>query len=163
LAFKSNSDINEIVVSEYRKIKDEYETNEIALPISVHEIDSYTANLPVHIRGAKIWNQYYAKSDLDKINSGKVKYIYVKEWDKQELNVNQEYVISIPDTPSNWNFMKDKIKVDYDKMVERLLIKPVGIFYDAMKWELPKEITCKNNGVLLNASRKKIKRKIKLI
>jgi DNA polymerase elongation subunit (family B) len=161
LSFADNNEVNQLIVEECRKIKEDYSIRDIALPISVNDMDSYE-NLPVHIRGAKIWNDYYAPSDLNKITVGKVKYIYVKSWDKQELNLNKEYVISIPDTDRDWNYISDKIVIDYDKMRERLIIKPISIFYNALKWDIPTEIKTNNNGAFINMGTK-ISSKFKLI
>ena len=161
LSFADNNEVNQLIVEECRKIKEDYSIRDIALPISVNDMDSYE-NLPVHIRGAKIWNDYYTPSDLNKITVGKVKYIYVKSWDKQELNLNKEYVISIPDTDRDWNYISDKIVIDYDRMRERLIIKPISIFYNALKWDIPTEIKTNNNGAFINMGTK-ISSKFKLI
>lgn len=161
LSFADNNEVNQLIVEECRKIKEDYSIRDIALPISVNDMDSYE-NLPVHIRGAKIWNDYYTPSDLNKITVGKVKYIYVKSWDKQELNLNKEYVISIPDTDRDWNYISDKIVIDYDRMKERLIIKPISIFYNALKWDIPTEIKTNNNGAFINMGTK-ISSKFKLI
>lgn len=161
LSFADNNEVNQLIVEECRKIKEDYSIRDIALPISVNDMDSYE-NLPVHIRGAKIWNDYYTPSDLNKITVGKVKYIYVKSWDKQELNLNKEYVISIPDTDRDWNYISDKIIVDYNKMKERLIIKPVSIFYNALNWDIPTEVKTNNNGAFINMGTK-ISSKFKLI
>jgi len=161
LSFADNNEVNQLIVEECRKIKEDYSIRDIALPISVNDMGSYM-NLPVHIRGAKIWNDYYTSSDLNKITVGKVKYIYVKSWDKQELNLNKEYVISIPDTDRDWNYISDKIVIDYDRMRERLIIKPISIFYNALKWDIPTEIKTNNNGAFINMGTK-ISSKFKLI
>lgn len=161
LSFADNNEVNQLIVEECRKIKEDYSIRDIALPISVNDMDSYE-NLPVHIRGAKIWNDYYTPSDLNKITVGKVKYIYVKSWDKQELNLNKEYVISIPDTDRDWNYISDKIVIDYGRMKERLIIKPISIFYNALKWDIPTEIKTNNNGAFINMGTK-ISSKFKLI
>ena len=161
LSFADNNEVNQLIVEECRKIKEDYSIRDIALPISVNDMDSYE-NLPVHIRGAKIWNDYYTPSDLNKITVGKVKYIYVKSWDKQELNLNKEYVISIPDTDRDWNYISDKIVIDYGRMRERLIIKPISIFYNALKWDIPTEIKTNNNGAFINMGTK-ISSKFKLI
>ena len=161
LSFADNNEVNQLIVEECRKIKEDYSIRDIALPISVNDMGSYM-NLPVHIRGAKIWNDYYTSSDLNKITVGKVKYIYVKSWDKQELNLNKEYVISIPDTDRDWNYISDKIVIDYGRMRERLIIKPISIFYNALKWDIPTEIKTNNNGAFINMGTK-ISSKFKLI
>lgn len=163
LAFDNNDEVNKVIIEECEKIKNEYRIRDIALPISVNDMDSYK-NVPIHIRGAGIWNDYYSPSDMNKIKIGKVKYIYVKSWDIPELNQKREYVISIPDTDRDWDYIKERIQVDYDRMRERLIIKPVGIFYNALKWSIPVEIKTNNNGALINLIKnRKTSNKMKLI
>jgi DNA polymerase elongation subunit (family B) len=139
--------VDSIVVRECERLRNEYQLKDIALPISVNNVDSYVKNLPVHIRGARVWNDYFAKKKTDKIKTGKVKYIYVKKWSDSELNQRKEYVLSVPDGSQYWQLIEGKLDVDYDKMKERLIIKPVESFYNALGWQLPFEVTAKSNGV----------------
>lgn len=162
LQLKSKEEIDAIIIEECNKLKNEYHIKDIALPISVNNIDSYVKNLPVHIRGARVWNEYFAEKETDKIKTGKVKYIYVKKWKNPELNIKKEYVISVPDEGCYWHLIADKFTVDYDKMKERLIIKPVESFYNALNWQLPFEVTSNSSGVFNKIAGKK-RNKIKLI
>ena len=47
-------------------------------------------------------------------------------------------------------------------MRERLIIKPISIFYNALKWDIPTEIKTNNNGAFINMGTK-ISSKFKLI
>jgi len=163
LDFKSKEEIDKILIEECNKLKNVYKLKDIALPISVNDIESYK-NLPIHIRGAKIWNSHFAQSDFDKINTGKVKYIYIKRWkDNLKLNMDGEYVISVPDQDKYWMYIEDKIEVDYDKMLDRLILKPVSAFYSALNWKLPNAVTSNNTGVFNTFMNTKSSLKIKLI
>ena len=163
LEFKPKSDIDKILIEECRKIKDVYELKDVALPISVNDVDSYK-NLPIHIRGAKLWNTHFAQSDFDKIITGKVKYVYVKRWkDNPQLNIDGEYVISVPDQAKYWLQVVDKIEIDHEKMRDRLILKPALAFYSALDWKLPNEVTTNNCGVFNTFMTAKTPPKIKLI
>lgn len=164
LQLKDKEYIDTLIVEECDKLKNEYDVSDIALPISVNNIDSYTKNLPVHIRGARLWNEYFAVKKSDRIQSGKVKYVYVKSWNPEilnELNKNKEYVISVPDGNNYWELVKKNIVVDYDKMKERLIIKPVKAFYDALNWNLPFEALSNNSGVFNKLARNSKKNNIR--
>ncbi|HQQ39690.1 MAG TPA: DNA polymerase domain-containing protein [Bacilli bacterium] len=161
LDFKDKKEIDKLIIEECNNIKNNYSLRDISLPISVNNIDSYKKNLPVHIRGARLWNDYFAESDMDKINTGKINYIYVKKWAKNELNIKKEYVISVPMNTKYWKLIEDEIEVDYDKMKERLIVKPVESFYQALGWEIPREVFANSSTYLFNT--KNTANKIKLI
>lgn len=147
LAFDDKETIDNIIIKETDKLKNEYSLQEIAIPCGIKDIDSYDKVLPIHVRGAKIWNDFYAPTELDKIVTGKIKYIYVSKWDIPELNINQEYVISLSNDKDKWDMISQKIEVDWKKMKDRLIIQPVLRFYEALNWELPHQVVIENNGV----------------
>lgn len=163
LRLKNKESIDALIVQECERLKNEYRLQDIALPISVNNIDSYVKNLPVHIRGARVWNDYFAEKETDKIRTGKVKYIYVKRWENNELNLKKEYVISVPDGNHYWQSIDGKFVVDYDKMKERLIIKPVESFYNALGWQLPFEATAKNSGVFNKITTKNKSNRVKFL
>ena len=55
--------------------------------------------------------------------------------------------LSVPNIDSYWSFVNGKVKVDYKKMKDRLIIKPINAFYSALGWTLPLDITTTNNGI----------------
>lgn len=158
LEFKNKEDVDGLVVEECRKLKDVYSISDIAIPSSLANIYSY-ANVPIHLRGIKIWNQYFAESEKDKLLMGKVKYFYVKRWENNKLNLDKEYVLSVPNVDSNWSVIEGKVEPDYARMKERLILKPMDAFYSALGWKLPDGATTTNNGIL--AAMKSRKTKIK--
>jgi len=163
LEFKSKTDIDKILIQECKNIRDVYSLKDVALPISVNDVDSYK-NLPIHIRGSKIWNEHFAETERDKIITGKVKYVYVKRWlTIPSLNIDKEYVISVPDQFKYWELIKDKIEVDFGKMKDRLILKPALAFYSALDWKLPNEATTNNSGAFNTFIENKSTHKIKLI
>ena len=98
---------------------------------------------------------------MEKIISEKVKYIYVEKWQNNELNNRKEYVLAVPNKKEYWDRVKNEITVDYNKMKDRLIVKQLERFYNAMGWKMSNSIITNSNGafnVLLtkNKSIKKI-------
>lgn len=146
LSYKTNSEVDTLIIEECEKLKNEYSISDIAIPISLHDLDSYD-RIPIHVRGINMWNEYFAPLERDKVNSGKVKYFYVKSWDNNKLNLDKEYVLSVPNVDSCWSLIEGKVTVDYDKMKERLILKPIDAFYSALGWKLPKQTTISHNNI----------------
>ena len=142
LNWKSKEEINKIIRLEYSKIKKSYSMRDISIPISIKE--DYK-NVPIQLRGANVWNNYYAEDDTEKIKTGKIRFLYVKNFNNKILDANKEYVIGVPDSPKYWKRIEGKIEVDYAKMVERLIVKPVKGFYDVFGWKIPEYNEHKNN------------------
>lgn len=139
LNYKNKKEINDYVLNEIRNIKTKYSPKDIGLPTGIEDIDYYVKNTPIHVRGAKIYNNYFCESENEYIVSGKVKYLYVKKWKKNNnLNMNGEYVISLPLESKYWDNIEDYIEIDYEKMVERLIEKPLEKLYKILEMELPK-------------------------
>lgn len=153
LSFKNKLEIDEIIIEECRKLKEEYNIKDIAIPSSLNDLDKYL-NVPIHVRGIKIWNKYFAPSDRDKLTFGKLKYFYVKGWENNKLNLDKEYVLSVPNNDEYWILIKDKVIVDYNRMKERLIFKPINAFYSAMEWEMPASISSTSNNIFLNVKSK---------
>ena len=66
-----------------------------------------------------------------------------------------------PNKKEYWDRVKNEITVDYNKMKDRLIVKQLERFYNAMGWKMSNSITTNSNGafnVLLtkNKSIKKI-------
>lgn len=138
LNFDPQSSIDSFVMAEAIKLKT-YPVEDISCPSGVNGIDSYTKTIPIHVRGAKVFNQYFAESKKDYINTDKVKYILVKKWlTEQKLNFDKEYVLSIPTNKKKyWDKLSEWIIPDYDKLRTKLIIKPIEKIYEAMKWQIP--------------------------
>ena len=163
LKFSSQSKIDRMIAEECEKLKIEFTKEEIALPISINNINSYTKNLPVHVRGARLWNDYFAQSELDKVITGKVKYIYVKSWKNNELNIRKDYVLAVPNKKEYWEQIDQLINVDYSKMQDRLIVGQLERFYIAMGWKMSNMLTSNTNGAFNKLIKKKIESKVKLI
>ena len=138
LKFKNKNEINEYVKENIKNVKTNYKLKDIALPIGIYNIEKYVKNVPVHVRGANIYNQYFCDSEKDTIVEGKVAYLYVKKWKKNNnLNINKEYVISLPLNSKLWDNLEDYIEVDYNKMIDRLIKKPLEKLYKILNIEFP--------------------------
>lgn len=146
LSYKNKEDVDVLVINECNKMKNEYSISDIAIPSSLQDIDGYD-NMPIHVRGITIWNNYFAPTEKDKVLSGKIKYFYVKSWDNNKLNFDKEYVLSVPNVNKYWSLVEGRANVDYDKMKERLILKPIGAFYDALNWKLPKQTVVSHNNI----------------
>lgn len=138
LNFESQETINKLILDEAVKLKS-YRFEDIAVPMGVAGIDGYVKNTPVHVRGAKVFNQYFAKSEIDKISMAKVKYLYVKRWiTHPELNMLKEYVISVPVVKKEyWDDLQSQVVPDYEKLMQNLLLKPMEKAYEILHWEMP--------------------------
>lgn len=159
LSFKDKNDIDDLIIEECKKLKDVYRIQDIAIPSSLHDLASYK-NVPIHVRGINIWNEHFAPTEREQLVFGKLKYFYVKSWKNNKLNLDKCYVLSVPNVESYWELIEGKVTLDYSKMKERLIVKPINAFYKAMKWEMPPIENLNNNGIFNQVKRKT---KIKLI
>jgi len=140
LDFKDKKEIDAVILDEINKLSEVYDLEDIAIPSSVKDPDSYTTNT-IQGRASKIYNKYFCKVPKDKIEGGKIKIFYVKHWkDIPELERANEYVLALPAKSQMWKSIKDHVEVDYVKMKERLIIKPLTGFYKALGWNLPKRL-----------------------
>ena len=155
LSFKPKEDIDNIIMEECKKLSTTYKIKDIAIPISIEDIDSYTKTTPIHVRGAKVWNKYFAKTEYEKLDTGKIKYIYVKRWNIQELNMNKEYVISLPSSGPIYDTIDNEIDIDVEQMKNRLIIKPIESFYTALNWQMSREVITGNKSIFNKISKNK--------
>jgi DNA polymerase elongation subunit (family B) len=140
LDFKDKKEIDAVILDEINKLSEVYDLEDIAIPSSVKDPDSYTTNT-IQGRASKIYNKYFCKVPKDKIEGGKIKIFYVKHWkDIPELERVNEYVLALPAKSQMWKSIKDHVELDYVKMKERLIIKPLTGFYKALDWNLPKRL-----------------------
>lgn len=138
LNFESKEIIDSVIMEEASNLK-KYKLEDLSCPVGVNGIDNYTKTIPIHVRGAKVFNQYFAKSRKDWIISEKVKYILVKRWlTEQKLNFDKEYVLSIPTNKQEyWEELPNWIEPDYDKLRKKLILLPIDKIYKSMNWEIP--------------------------
>lgn len=103
----------------------------------------------------KAWNNYFTKNEYEKLDTGKIKYIYVKRWNIQELNMNKDYVISLPSSGPIYDTIDNDIVVDTEQMKIRLIIKPVESFYNAMNWQMSREVITGNKSIFTKIAKSK--------
>lgn len=155
LKFEDKKIIDNMILNEIENIKNKYNIKDLAFPTSIKPLEYYTKNLPIHVRGAKVFNEYYAKNEKDKIVSGKIRYILVKKWNINKLNESGEYVLSIPVNSLLWDNIDKLVKIDDIKMKERLLVKVTESFYGALGWEAPKQLYMKKSSTTFTFLNKK--------
>ena len=74
--------------------------------------------------------QHNLESKYEKINSGqKIKYFYAT---KNKYNLDA--VAFVADFPEEF---KDSIKIDYNKMFDKIVAAPVESVYEAINWRMP--------------------------
>lgn len=172
LNFKDKDDIDKLVLKNTEKIL-ELPLNKIGLSISINDVDSYKADQP-HVIGTRIWNKYFAKSDLDKIRTAKVKLLFVKKWKNSDIvrdaldlkkNIGKDFdkqteytqqkrlreiasAIAVPDEPKYWEQIKGEFELDVKKMKERLVVKNIEKFYTAMNWDMPQQLYTDSTSII---------------
>lgn len=161
LDFKDKDEIDKMVIKNTDAIMS-LPMDVIGLTTSIKNINTYKVNA-AHVRGALIWNKYFAKNEMDKIYFGKVKQIFVKKWKNNEIMKDpNNNIISVPDAPKYWEQVKDEFVIDEVKMKDRLVIKNIDKFYTAMQWKMPSALYTDTLCVFRNGNNKK-KSKIKMI
>lgn len=103
-----------------------YTPEELAIPKGMSKaIDEYDGALPIHIRGAKYFNNYCGGN----IKRDKIKYIYVQP-SIHPKGAPQTNVISFVDKfPSDF-------KPDFITMADKLLIYQYDTLFKVMKWDI---------------------------
>ena len=172
LAFKNKDEIDKMVLENTEKILS-LPLDKIGLAISINDLDSYKADQP-HVIGTRIWNKYFAKSDLDKIRTAKVKLLFVKKWKNSDIvrdaldlkkNIGKDFdkqteytqqkrlreiasAIAVPDEPKYWEQIKGEFELDVKKMKERLVVKNIEKFYTAMNWDMPQQLYTDSTSII---------------
>ena len=90
---------------------------------------------------------FYAVSPFQ----GFLKYIYIKSWKNNDLNIRKDYVLAVPNKKEYWEQIDNEINIDYDKMQDRLIIGQLENFYKAMNWKM----NINSNGIFNNLIKKK--------
>jgi DNA polymerase elongation subunit (family B) len=97
-------------------------------------LSKFEKGTPCHVKAAIAYNllleKYNLQSKYEKINSGqKIKYFYAV---KNAHNLDA--VAFVAEYP---NEFRDLIKIDYDKMFEKIVAAPVESVYEAIEWRMP--------------------------
>jgi DNA polymerase elongation subunit (family B) len=121
------------------KFREEFKTlpvEDIAFPRGMHSLNNYigqTDRLPIHVRGAMIYNALVKQKGLEKdvplITQGeKVKFIMLKE-----PNILQSNVIAFPQT------LDERLGVhcliDHNTQFEKSFLDPLRIILDCIDWK----------------------------
>lgn len=155
LSYQNKDEIDEIIKEEVYKIRNDlYSYDQIGFPISVNGIDTYKVN-SMHVKGAKIFNQYFAHNERDKINYGRVKVLPVKKWKMiKELNEIRANVITIPSDSDYGKTIGNHIELDYERLQNRLVKKIVAPYYTALGWAVDNTLFNQNANNIKKAFRK---------
>ena len=97
-------------------------------------LSKFEKGTPCHVKAAIAYNllleKYNLQSKYEKINSGqKIKYFYAV---KNAHNLDA--VAFVAEYPKEF---RDLIKIDYDKMFEKIVAAPVESVYEAIEWRMP--------------------------
>jgi len=97
-------------------------------------LSGFEKGTPCHVKAAIAYNlllkQHNLESKYEKINSGqKIKYFYAT---KNKYNLDA--VAFVADFPEEF---KDIIKIDYNKMFDKIVAAPVESVYEAINWRMP--------------------------
>ena len=97
-------------------------------------LSGFEKGTPCHVKAAIAYNlllkQHNLESKYEKINSGqKIKYFYAT---KNKYNLDA--VAFVADFPEEF---KDSIKIDYNKMFDKIVAAPVESVYEAINWRMP--------------------------
>jgi DNA polymerase elongation subunit (family B) len=97
-------------------------------------LDKFNKGTPCHVKAAIAYNllleHYKLTAKYEKISSGqKVKYFYASK-NKHNLDA----VAFVAEYPKEFD---DLIKIDYDKMFEKIVVAPIESVYEAINWRVP--------------------------
>jgi DNA polymerase elongation subunit (family B) len=157
LNFENKSEIKKRIMEEVKNIDEVYSLGDLGLPVGMKRPDQYEKTLPIHIRGANIFNKYISRNEADQLQFGKIKYIYVKNWKTlNQLNINiSDYNVVSWNPDSDYESEIEKlIEIDRMKMKERMIIKIIDPFFKSMNWSIPEEIMA-TTSLRLNIFKKK--------
>lgn len=121
------------VIKEFRNNLKLVPKEEIGIPISVtKKLSDYTKNVPMHIRGARYWEEKLAEKEaasFDSIFKGKMYFVknLLTEEDEKKYG-DKDPVICVPDGKSlPLNFI-----LDYDRIEERVINKRLDNLVDIL-------------------------------
>ncbi len=115
------------IVDDYKKCIHLIDKNELGIPSSIKDIKSYDGE-PIHVRGAKLWEKFYAEKAnayFSDISKGKYYFLdcnFIPEYMNTFLNVDEikkknNFVITVPEGQE----LPDDLKINYDSFEERLV------------------------------------------
>jgi DNA polymerase elongation subunit (family B) len=114
------------IIDDYRNEIKIINRNEIGIPTTVKALEEYKSNSTIHVRGAEIWEKYYAKEyniGFDDTNKGFYFYLdekfipeRMKDIEKKQL---ENFVITIPEGQE----LPEELKINYEKFEDRLVDK----------------------------------------
>jgi DNA polymerase elongation subunit (family B) len=118
-----NKPLEEIdnLIKEFRNNIDKVPPEEIGLPCTVQDLKSYKKNLPIHARGAKVWelnfaNQY--KKSFENIMKGKRYFIT----NKNLYDDPKDPVLCVPE---GFDGLPPTIFIDFERTKESIIEKPL--------------------------------------
>ena len=115
-------------VENFKKKIIEVPPEQIAIPCTIVK-DTYK-NLPIHINGARYWNEYFEP----KLGAGnKGRYLYIKNVPN---NFRNNYVITLPEN----KILPTGFTVDYEKMINRLVNNKIEDIFEAIGWSKQKKL-----------------------
>lgn len=97
-------------------------------------LSGFEKGTPCHVKAAIAYNLLLKKFNIEgkyeKINSGqKIKYFYIT---KNPYNLDA--IAFVAEFPAEF---KDVIKIDYNKMFQKIVAAPVESVYEAIEWRVP--------------------------
>ncbi len=121
-----------VEIENYRQYILNAPVEEVSIPTSFSkELRAYVKNVPVHVHGARYWDQHYAeKYGKSFADTDRGRFIYVKITDAA---VPQTHVITIPDGVDNFVFQG--MVVDYNALLERLYDKKLADLWLVLRVE----------------------------
>jgi len=121
----------------------ELEPHEVSQPRGMTDIDKwkdphtiYRKGVPIHVRGALLYNHYIEKLSIDNIyetlkNGSKLKFVHLKK-----PNPIRENVIAFP------NYLPPELKlhdyIDYDLQFEKTFLEPMDLILKSVGWSYKK-------------------------
>ncbi len=129
-----NAEVNKIV-SRYQKEFKNSPLEDVAFPIGVSKPIVKYDTKPVHIKGAIIYNKYFAKNTNEEITFGtKIKYVFVSDRFPIDPIEERTQVVSFPE-----QCPIDRQHIDWDRMETRIIKKKLEGIYDVLGWAMPGE------------------------
>jgi DNA polymerase elongation subunit (family B) len=97
-------------------------------------LSGFEKGTPCHVKAAIAYNlllkQHDLESKYERINSGqKIKYFYATK-----NRYNLDAVAFVAEFPEEF---KEHIKIDYNKMFEKIVAAPIESVYEAINWRMP--------------------------
>jgi DNA polymerase elongation subunit (family B) len=126
----------ENLIKEYKEEVHKVDINELGIPTSIKDFRNYK-NIPIHVRGAKLWEKYYSKETnvfFENVNRCKYFFLdktYIPERMKGDLKYEdlKNFVITVPENQK----LPCDLKIDYKKFEDRLIGKTLENIVNSLK------------------------------